>query len=138
MQNKDDKAVLIFGVFDMLHPGHKYLINEALKFGGILHICLATDEYVKTYKNKQSVNDYLTRENKIKTDFPNVVIHKGDTQIGKWTIFKHVTPNIVVFGYDQLDLMKAAKEYLQNINIDIQCISIPAYNPQIYKTSLLN
>jgi len=138
MQSMKDKTVLIFGVFDMLHPGHKYLINEALKLGGILHICLATDEYVKTYKNKKPLNNYLERQNKIKIDFPNVVIHQGDTEIGQWSIFKQITPNVVIFGYDQLELMNAVKDYYTNKLITVDCIILPAYKPELYKTSFFS
>jgi FAD synthetase len=38
--------VLVFGVFDMLHPGHIYFLEQAQKLGDQLHICLASDEYV--------------------------------------------------------------------------------------------
>ena len=48
-------TVLVFGVFDILHPGHIYFLDQVIQLGGDLHICLASDEYVKNYKNRPTV-----------------------------------------------------------------------------------
>ena len=36
------KKVLIAGTFDILHPGHTFLINEAAKLGDV-YVIVATD-----------------------------------------------------------------------------------------------
>lgn len=137
MQNGKGSIILIFGVFDLLHPGHRYIINEVLKLGSNLHICLASDEFVLEYKNKNTMNNFLKRKDSILKTWSNLTIHKGDNKIGQWSIFNQINPDIIVFGYDQLDLMKSIKKYLKDINQDVKYVVIPAYKPELYKTSLL-
>ena len=43
----NSKKILIFGVFDGIHKGHLYFINEAKKQGGHLVAIVARDSIVK-------------------------------------------------------------------------------------------
>lgn len=126
--------VLVFGVFDMLHPGHIYFLEYAQKLGDQLHICLASDEYVVSYKKKETRNNFTQRKNQIYKMFPNVIIHKGDTSLGSWSIFKEFSPNIIALGYDQNEL----KQAVLNLGLkNVEVISVLPFKESIYKTSLL-
>lgn len=39
------KKVLTYGTFDLLHPGHIYLLKEAKKLGDELIVGVSTDEF---------------------------------------------------------------------------------------------
>ena len=43
--------VLITGCFDILHPGHLYLMKEGAKMGEV-YVIVARDETIKKYKKK--------------------------------------------------------------------------------------
>jgi FAD synthetase len=43
--------VLITGCFDILHPGHIYLLKEGAKMGEV-YVIVARDETIKKYKKK--------------------------------------------------------------------------------------
>ncbi len=45
------KRVLVTGSFDIIHPGHIFLINEAAKMGDV-YIIVARDSTIKTYKGQ--------------------------------------------------------------------------------------
>ncbi len=129
-------SVLIFGVFDMLHPGHVYFINEAKKQGNNLHICLATDEYVKEFKNKNPINNFEKRKETILKMFPDIFIHTGDKTNGDWSIFKNLKPKIIALGYDQVDLHNAILS--SNLDLkDTKIIFIEPYLSDIYNTTRL-
>lgn len=128
--------VLVFGVFDLLHPGHVYFLDEAHKLGSEIHICLATDEFVKNYKKKETHNNFLHRKNAINAIFPNAIVHTGDTSIGQWSIFKELTPDIIAFGYDQNDLHDSIISFGINPNIT-KIVFILGYKQDKFKTSLL-
>jgi len=136
MEPNDNKIVIIFGVFDMLHPGHVYFIERALEHGNELHICLATDEYVFTYKGKNTRNNYKIRKIGLKNKFPNVIIHKGDDEIGEWSIFKELNPDVIVFGHDQKLLMKTVVE--TGLAEGSEIIEISPHNSDIYSTTNLS
>lgn len=128
--------VLVFGVFDLLHPGHVYFLDEARKLGGELHVCLATDEFVQDYKKKETHNNFIHRKNAINAIFPDAVIHTGDTQQGEWSIFKNLIPNIIALGYDQNDLYDSILSFGVDTNI-IKIVFILGYKQDKFKTSLL-
>ncbi len=124
-------VVLIFGVFDMLHPGHEYFIKEAQRLGN-LHICLASDGYVKEVKNKVPHHTWEERKEMLRTKFPNVIVHKGDDTMGTWSILKDIKPDIIAIGYDQHELYRALNK-ITNARLEF----IKPYHKDIYKTSLL-
>lgn len=47
------KKVLTYGTFDLLHPGHIYLLKEAKKLGDELIVGVSTDEF-NSIKHKTS------------------------------------------------------------------------------------
>jgi FAD synthetase len=47
METKTMKRVLVTGVFDILHPGHIYLINKAAEMGDVIVIVAADVNSVK-------------------------------------------------------------------------------------------
>lgn len=101
---KDHKAVFTNGCFDVLHPGHIYVMNEARKMGDLLIVGLNSDDSVKRlkgetrpYHNYESRStmlaalemvDYVvdfdedTPENLIKTLTPKILVKGGDYSIG--------------------------------------------------------
>jgi len=44
------KVVMTFGTFDMFHPGHRYYLSEARKYGDILIVVVALDATVERLK----------------------------------------------------------------------------------------
>ncbi len=127
--------VLVFGVFDMLHPGHIYFIEQSQKIGGILYICLANDEYVKDIKNKIPYNNFDQRKKMILNSFPKVIVLQGDSKIGQWSVFKNLIPDFIVVGYDQFAL-KDALNYLPFLK-NTKIIQINPYFPEKYNTTKL-
>jgi len=55
------KTVLVYGTFDLLHPGHIYLLEEAKKFGDKLIVGVSTDEF-NSIKHKSSFLAYEDRK----------------------------------------------------------------------------
>ncbi|MHA1486682.1 MAG: adenylyltransferase/cytidyltransferase family protein, partial [Promethearchaeota archaeon] len=48
------KKVLVAGTFDIIHPGHLYLINEAAKMGDV-YVIVATDMNRKIYSGETPI-----------------------------------------------------------------------------------
>ena len=46
------KKVMVFGVFDGLHPGHHYFLESAATFGDELAVVVARDNLTRVLKNK--------------------------------------------------------------------------------------
>ncbi len=94
------KRVIVFGVFDLLHPGHVRFLARAKRYGDELVVVVTPDHRVK--QEKGHVPYHSAKERKTVLLALGVVdrVVLGDT--GKhWTVIKRLNPNIIVLGPDQ-------------------------------------
>lgn len=112
--NKILKRIMVFGVFDGLHEGHRYFLSEAGKYGDELTIVVARDEMVQMLKNKTPrhiEDERLTavaqllrlslnsEEDPQLMDVGRVVL--GDKEQGVYDVIKKYKPDIICVGHDQ-------------------------------------
>lgn len=57
----EEKIVLTYGTFDLLHPGHINILKRAKSLGDRLYVGLSTDEFCKE-KGKTTVLSYSQRK----------------------------------------------------------------------------
>jgi len=122
---------VVFGVFDGLHKGHTYFLDEAAKECGELFVVVATDTVVENLKNRTPRYNYEERTHAISEFNPNLKIMPSDPTPGTWKILIDLKPDIVLLGYDQLAITKELKK----LNIPHKILG--AYHPEKYKSSLL-
>lgn len=93
------KHVVVFGVFDILHPGHLYFLRQAKKQGE-LTVIVTRDARAKKEKGRKpffSQGERVKRVRAIKQVDRAIL---GD-KIGEWKVLKKLKPSIVCVGYDQ-------------------------------------
>ena len=103
------KKVLIAGTFDILHPGHIYLIQEAAKLGDV-YVVVATDKNREFYSGEAPIVPEKQRLEVIR-NIKNV----KDAKIGRpdndtLKTVEEINPDIILLGPDQ----KFSMEKLQN------------------------
>ena len=103
------KKVLIAGTFDILHPGHIYLIQEAAKLGDV-YVVVATDRNREFYSGEAPIVPEKQRLEVIR-NIKNV----KDAKIGRpdndtLKTVEEINPDIILLGPDQ----KFSMEKLQN------------------------
>jgi FAD synthetase len=108
--DKKDKKVLIFGVFDGLHAGHSFFIDEAAKYGTNLVIVVTEDEVVNKMKDHFPKNNLFDRMQALKKAYPKAKVRVGDMRMGAWTPIYEEKPDIVVCGYDQDKLFRSLRD----------------------------
>lgn len=116
---KKRPKVLVGGTFDILHPGHVYLLSEASKYGRV-YVVIARDENSVRFKGRRPVNDEAQRLFMVKS-----LKYVYDAVLGGSNIIEgvlKVKPDIIVLGPDQIfdeDELKRELEKvgLRNINI---------------------
>ncbi len=127
---------MCFGTFDILHEGHKFYLREAKKLGNCLVVVVARDETVKEVKKQQPLNDENARiKNLQQLEIADKVIlgNPGD----KLKVVENEIPDIICFGYDQKAFTENAKEKLRQRGFNVEVVRLPAYKPEVYKSSLL-
>ncbi len=122
--------ILVFGTFDGLHPGHRFVIDEAMKRGD-LTIVVARDATVSHIKNKTPMHSEDERMKAIQEAYPSATVMLGDPKDYMAPV-RAVQPDLILFGYDQ-------KLPPRVTDADMPCAveRLPAFKPEQYKSSLL-
>jgi len=94
----EKKTVFTNGCFDIIHPGHIHLLNEASKHGDLLIVGINSDSSVKRLKGAgRPVMDQTSRAQVLSAmemvDF--VVIFSEDTPL---RLIKELKPDVLVKG----------------------------------------
>lgn len=94
------KKVLATGVFDILHPGHIFYLNQAKALGDFLIVLITSDSVATKQKGKPTFSQEERAElikNLVMVD--RVVI--GDKILDECQTLLKIKPNIIALGYDQ-------------------------------------
>lgn len=131
------KKIMVFGTFDIFHPGHRSFLKQAKKLGDYLIVVVARDKTVEITKKQKPINKEATRVKIIKdSKLADKVMLGG---IGdKYAVIKKYRPDIICLGYDQKYFIDGLKEELERANLKkTKIIRLKPYRPEIYKTSKL-
>ena len=128
-------TVLVFGTFDLFHPGHEFFLREAKKHGDILQVVVARDKTVEEVKGKKPADDEIRRLSKLQSlGFVDDVIlgSLGD----KYKIIEALKPDIIVLGYDQKAFTENLEEELKKRGLKTEVIRLKeSFKPETYKSS---
>lgn len=130
------KKVMCFGTFDVLHEGHKFYLTEARKLGDCLVVVVARDGTVASVKNRQPLNDENKRlRNVQRLGIADKVVlgNSGD----KLKVVIDEKPGVICLGYDQSFFTEQLKEKLLQRGLKVKVVRLPAFKPDVYKSSLL-
>jgi FAD synthetase len=116
-----NKKVLIAGTFDLIHPGHLFLINEAAKLGDV-HVIVSTDKNRELYSGEAPIVPEKQRLEVIKGIKNVKVARLGRSDNDTLETVKEINPEIILLGpdqkYDIATLEKGLKDHgLENISI---------------------
>jgi FAD synthetase len=128
------KKVMVFGTFDILHPGHLDFIKQAKKHGDFLSICVARDENVKKAKGKLPLNCLSERLRALKAKALADEVIAGD----KSDFFRAIAeknPDIICLGYDQKHF--DVEEYIKKNKLKIMVLRLKPFKEQTHKSSII-
>ena len=123
--NKEFNKVVIFGTFDIVHPGHLSVLKYAKSLAKELYVVVARDQNIK--KDTELI---FKEEERLETLSSYEIIDKvilGDLN-NPLAFYDQIKPDLIVLGYDQyqnIDLLKQLK------NISIK--KAPPYYEGLFK-----
>jgi len=130
------KKIMVFGTFDILHPGHLDLFRQAKELGDHLIVVVAHDETVKSVKGKYPVNKQTVRIAEIKKQaIIDEVIAGG--QGNKLQVIKDLKPQVICLGYDQQAFVTELLVWIDKNIMDIEIKRAQPYKSGVYKSSKL-
>ncbi len=98
------KVVLTGGVFDILHAGHVFTLNEAKKMGDVLVVAVARDEQLRRMKTREPVHSEEYRKMMVEYLKPVDIALAGFRDPRR--MLELVKPDVIVYGYDQVIFLK--------------------------------
>ncbi|MBU4190382.1 MAG: FAD synthase [Candidatus Thermoplasmatota archaeon] len=112
--------VMASGVFDLLHPGHIYYLEEAKKLGDELFVVVAKDSTVRKQKHEPITLESMRLEmvKALKPVDKAVLGHEDD----RYRIVEELKPDIIVLGYDQKDDEEKIKNDLKKRGLDVKVV----------------
>ena len=131
------KRVLVFGVFDGLHDGHRTFLREAKKLGDYLIVVVAPDRAVYEIKGRLPLASLKTRVEVVEREHLANEVAAGDEKSGSWGIIDLYKPDVIAFGYDQKNLKIVLEKYIEKSGKEIEIKEIPAYEPEVHHSSIL-
>lgn len=130
------KKILVFGVFDKFHEGHKHFLNQAKAHGDKLVVVVARDEVVRKLKGKMPDWKQDARMEHIRAFDPDAVVVLGDSEPSSYTVLKTHEPDVVCLGYDQSALRHDLEVYMKKGEIaQVKITELKPHKPELYKSS---
>ncbi len=136
----DQNVLMLFGTFDVFHPGHRFFIECSMEkipnlksqlTKGKLVVVIARDKTVRAIKPLLR-NDELTRQRVVQEQFPEAQVVLGDEE-DPMQVIREYRPALVCLGYDQIGF----SERLQAEYPEVRIERIEAYFPEKFKSSLM-
>ncbi len=131
--------VMVFGTFDMIHPGHEQLFRQARALADNPHliVSVARDKNVERIKGFAPHKSDRERRNMLMKNYLVDEAILGD-EVGYLEHIKRIAPDIIALGYDQEGEYVATLESdLRKAGLQTALIRLEAHEPETYKTSKL-
>jgi cytidyltransferase-like protein len=107
------KTVLVFGTFDLLHAGHRYLLAQARRHGDRLVVSLARDQFVRGWKGKEPRYPQEERARRLKEAGLADEVRLSDPEPRSFRLLAEVRPDLICLGHDQEELGRALGDWMR-------------------------
>ena len=116
--------VMATGVFDLLHPGHVYFLNEAKKLGEELVVVVARDQTARRLKHEPYVPETIRRQMVEALKPVDRAILGSATDI--YSTVTNVKPDIIALGYDQAFDAAEVEAECRRRGVDVKVVRLGA------------
>jgi FAD synthetase len=125
--HRKKKVVLTSGVFDLLHLGHVKFLEEAKKAGGKnteLLVIIARDSTVEQTKGTKPVMSENQRRALVESLKVVDEAVLGFEKFDLGDVIERVKPDVIALGYDQADMEKRVREYVDKHGLAVKVVRI--------------
>jgi FAD synthetase len=126
--------VMVFGTFDLVHPGHVHFLEQAKKHGNELVVVIARDSTVEKTKRRKpsfSENDRRQMVQALRVVDRAVLGYEGDV----YRIVREEKPDVICLGYDQNFFVDKLEAKLAEFGLKTKVIRLQPHAPETYKSS---
>lgn len=116
------RRVVVFGIFDEVHEGHRFLFEQARAFGDELVAVVGRDDFVRTFKNKEPKNDEKSRVEMVQKEPLVDKAVLGDEVPSSYQVLSTLHPDVICLGYDQDALEGDLKRWMRGRGLSIAIV----------------
>ncbi len=130
--------MLVFGTFDVVHPGHIYFLQQARKRGDRLVASVARDGFVARFKGRPPVH---TEDERLRHVLDTGLVDEAflsDEEQGTYSAIRRLQPEVICLGHDQDALGENLVDWMRREGVEASVETIDALEPRRYKSSILN
>ncbi len=131
------RKVMIFGVFDGVHDGHRALFEQAKKEGDYLVAVVAQDQSAERLKRRLPRKPLDERIDDLSKEPLVDEVALGDAEPGAYEIVMKHRPAVIALGYDQGELKKDIEENRKRFTWQPKLVVTGPHKPEKYHSSLL-
>lgn len=133
---QNQKTVMIFGAFDVLHKGHLDFFRQAKQKGDYLIVVLARDKTIKEVKsNHPKHNEKFRKQAVCQSDIVDKAVLGSSKD--RYEALKKYRPDVVCLGYDQKVNLNELKNKVKEFELETKIYRLESFYPEIYKSSKL-
>ena len=129
------KKAMIFGSFDIIHPGHLSFLRQARRKGRWLIASVARDSFIKTEKKRDSIHTEQERLTQLLETGMVKEAYLADEKIGTYSTVLRAKPDLICLGHDQERLQANLVEWMKSQKLEIPIYVLRSYKPEQYKSS---
>lgn len=127
---------MVFGTFDVVHDGHRHLLQQAADMGEEVIIVVSRDEHVLELKGRLPINQLEDRLEAISCESEVTTAVAGDLELGSYGVLTEHQPDAILLGYDQDELKENLMAWMEDHGINnISCSYASAYMPHLFNTT---
>ena len=137
------KRVVVFGIFDGVHEGHRDFFQQALrqaqgkqkKGESELVVIVGRDSIALKIKNKKPRS---SEKERIQMVAKEPLVSKavlGDKELSSYKILEELDPDIICLGYDQQVLREDLNHWIKTQRKDMKIVILKPYHSEIYHSS---
>ena len=133
------KTVLVFGTFDVIHPGHQWFLRNAAKHGNRLVAVVSRDTFVREWKGAAPVKDEKARIEALESSGLVDQAVLADPEIRTYGVVLDIKPDVICLGHDQGALMDDLEAWIDRIGGSPPDIHIlPPWKRKIFSSTRRN
>ena len=129
------KTVMLFGTFDIIHPGHIQFFRQARTFGDKVICVVARDKTAEKIKRNLRNSEKERLENVKKLGILDEVILGNEED--PYLILEKYKPDVICLGYDQVSFTDKLQDELMTRDISAKVVRLNPYKEEKYKSSKL-
>ncbi len=127
-------VVLVNGIFDILHPGHIFFLEQARSHGDVLFAAVQSDEAVKQYVNPKGPVNSLEDRMRVLSSVSLVDYVVPYSEQNASNLIGEIKPTIYVLAGDYKKGQLAEEAVIVQIEGTIQTVK---YNPQFTTQAII-